>query len=604
MHRIKHVLKGATLYLSVIAFTIGMPLSTLARAEDASKYTYDAGTQRWSTDEWKWDATLGKYVPNTATSTTQPVAASPTNNTAATDASATPTGDTSVTKNTNIADTTKVSTDNAVTNGLNSNALTGDANVAKNLTAGDSKTGDANAQTTTINSVHSVLGEGDKSAVATFTTNIYGDVTGDITIGPSIAKATIDRNLNISSDTNLSNSNSLVNNQTLKATSGGASVSGNTKGGNAKSGNANTVANVLNLINTIIAANKSFIGTINIYGNLNGDILVSPDFIPQLLGSNAEVYGTYSMPLSTNVNDDKSIVNNVKLNATTGTASVKNNTSAGSATSGKAQTNLTILNLTGHKVEASKCLLVFVNVMGKWVGMIVDAPGATSAAFGSGVVRDNVNVSSTNNLDNKAKIINNIDLASASGDATVEGNTTAGNARTGNATASANIANISTSSFKLTDWFGVLFINVFGTWIGSFGVDTAAGTVVPLSGKVNSSVGAAGSPNLRLGFRPDGMSDKKFSGAGMIDGGNGINADHLGAAALLAGRSTIVPGAPQLQPVASPHEDPFSGVMMLSGLSVAGATGALYGFRQMLDARRVRRNTSVGTGHTGLVLPR
>jgi hypothetical protein len=72
-------------------------------------------------------------------------------------------------------------------------------------------------------------------------------------------------------------------------------------------------------------------------------------------------------------------------------------------------------------------------------------------------------------------INNNLTLNSLSGNALVTDNTTAGNATSGNASAAANILNLSNSSFALTNWFGVLFINVFGSWIGSFGINTAAG---------------------------------------------------------------------------------------------------------------------------------
>ena len=62
-----------------------------------------------------------------------------------------------------------------------------------------------------------------------------------------------------------------------------------------------------------------------------------------------------------------------------------------------------------------------------------------------------------------------------SGNATVRNNTLGGNATTGDAKTSVNVMNLANSSFNLSDWFGILFINVFGNWYGSFGVDTAAG---------------------------------------------------------------------------------------------------------------------------------
>ena len=52
------------------------------------------------------------------------------------------------------------------------------------------------------------------------------------------------------------------------------------------------------------------------------------------------------------------------------------------------------------------------------------------------------------------------------------------------------------SNMKFTDWFGVLFINVFGTWDGSFGVDTPSGdkpgtTTTPTSNAPSGSAGVS-----------------------------------------------------------------------------------------------------------------
>jgi hypothetical protein len=108
--------------------------------------------------------------------------------------------------------------------------------------------------------------------------------------------------------------------------------------------------------------------------------------------------------------------------------------------------------------------------------MIVDAPaGTTAAALGTGVTANNVAPDLTIDVDNNSKIVNNLNLNSQSGDATVANNTTAGNATTGDATASANVANIAGSQMGLSGWFGVLFINVFGKWFGSAGINTERG---------------------------------------------------------------------------------------------------------------------------------
>jgi hypothetical protein len=95
-------------------------------------------------------------------------------------------------------------------------------------------------------------------------------------------------------------------------------------------------------------------------------------------------------------------------------------------------------------------------------------------------------VNNTEALENNTNqaITNTVRVGAESGDALVAENTSAGNARSGDATASVNIMNMINNSISLDGWFGILFINVFGTWQGSFGIDTIAGNPVPVSNPV------------------------------------------------------------------------------------------------------------------------
>jgi hypothetical protein len=247
----------------------------------------------------------------------------------------------------------------------------------------------------------------------------------------------------------------------------------------------------MNLINSTVAAGQSFIGTININGDLNGDILLPENVLNQLLAStgpdsnnNSATSTTNSTTVANNVTE--AVVNNLASSAATGDATVASNTSAGTATSGTSSTNVTLLNLTGSNTVGKDDLLVFVNVLGKWVGMIMNAPvGSTAAELGGNITssgpssNNNSATSSSTNTDivNNATlgITNNINAHATSGNATVTNNTSGGNAISGDAHTAVNILNLLGSNISLSDWFGVLFINVFGTWNGSFGVNTSAG---------------------------------------------------------------------------------------------------------------------------------
>lgn len=600
MQKLKRIARTGALYVAALALVIS-PSVTAVHAEDRDDrtYYYDSVSGQWNSDKWVYNPETKVYEPAPVPKPTPSQTPAPDQSTdesqeapsadsSAADSTITgggPSSNNQIDEDTNSSSDTTINNGTQVNNDLDSDASTGEAGVRQNTNGGNAQSGNASADATIINSVHSTVGSGENTGVARFTIDLYGDVNGDIVVGPTMGNAQVDKTTNINSNTNVNNSDSITNNIDLTAKSGNADVTGNTTAGSAQSGDARAVANVLNLVNTVIAANKSFVGTINIHGNLNGDILISPEFIPQLLGSNgdSQIVENFNMPLTTNINDDHTIVNNVDLNATSGTASVKDNTAAGSAHSGTAQTDLQILNLTGHEVVAENSVLVFVNVKGKWVGMILDAPNATAAAYGSGVIKKDVTLASNTNLNNKAAITNNINVTAVSGDASVESNTSGGDAKTGNANASANIANISGSKFSLSGWFAVLYINIDGDWTGWALKDTEAGDKIESVAPVVASappVQKVGTPNVSLGFVP--RTNTAVSQA--IDTTSSLGEGDEYAKAVLASATSDVLGDSDAKPVLkqtmSPREDPFSTVLMIGGFGLASVVGLLWVFRR------------------------
>ena len=420
-------------------------------------YTYNQNTGHWDSEKWQYNPVSGQYEAPTPP---LPVIIEPPAQTQSTPTDQTKSSGTTVT----------------VDNNLTGDSASGNSTVGSNAAAGNATTGDAAAIATLLNTVNSSVNTGDNQKVATFTQDIMGDVKGDIVLYPMLLKSMLESQAGSAGSSNIDVKNNFQtnNNIDLAAKSGNASVTNNTAAGNATSGSAMAVANVVNILNSMISTQQSFIGTINIYGNLEGDILIAPDFIPQMIANNKD-----ATPAETQVSnkDTTTIVNNISAVAESGVAAVFGNTSAGSATTGKADTGVVIFNLTGHEIIAKNSLLVFVNVLGKWVGVIVDAPaGATSALIGNGVTKNETYAPDlTVNSESNHGITNTISLDAKSGDATVSGNTMAGGATTGSAVALANIANISGSQFGISDWFGVLFINVFQNWYGDFGQNTPYG---------------------------------------------------------------------------------------------------------------------------------
>ncbi len=483
------------------------PVTKQTAPKNAPNYSYNPETGRWDTTEWRYDAPSSAYVPNTVSTTTLPENAQVT----ATDAlPSNPEGAASLSSDSSLPNTTVHSTSNSagafnlfynasISNNVNSSARSGDATLSSNTLAGNAVTGDALTMATVLNLLQSVW-DPTNGDIATFTANIDGDVTGDLTIDPG----QIPQNVSVNEenraelDVNVTQNTVLDNNINLDAQSGNALASRNTQAGNVETGTATAVANVVNMLNSMISAGQSFVGTVNINGNLNGDILLPEDMINQLLASNVpratlDITKIANSEILADFSDNTNITNNINATAESGAASASRNTEVGNVRSGDASTNITVLNLTGRQIVGSNALLVFVNVLGEWVGMIMDAPaGTTAAAVGGDISYDQLlELNADMNIESNTTINNNINLNAQSGDALAEYNTQVGNIQTGDATALANVANISRSNLSLSGWFGVLFLNVFGTWHGSFGVNTDAGTVAtkPAASSSNTQSG-------------------------------------------------------------------------------------------------------------------
>jgi len=479
------------------------PQSNTTSPLDPAVYTYNAVTGQWDYDTWVYIASKGDYAVRTFSVSTPPAGAT---TIGAPDTSSSLADQTSAASLSSgvatVANTPGSSaTAIAVNNSVGSIATTGDATVAMNTNAGSATTGDASALATLVNMLQSsgnVFGSAGNAVV--FNTTITGDVTGDILLDPSLIgsiqpSSTPTSALTSANGVTQSTSAATVTNTLdIGANSGNALVAANTNAGDATSGNATAVANVLNFLNSTVVSGKSFLGIINIDGNLNGDILLPPNFINELLASNVPTV-SIAVPFGANgtlnTSVSQSITNAVAATAQSGNASVDKNTNAGNATTGNGTTNVTTFNLTGNTVIGKNALLVFVNAMGTWYGLIFNAPvGATAATLGGGITTASAAMpQAIGQFDTSQTINNNIIATAGTGNATVTKNTNAGNAKTGNAKVAVNILNVANSALSLSDWFGIIFINVFGSWTGSFGIDTIAGTITPPSS--NSSSGTS-----------------------------------------------------------------------------------------------------------------
>ena len=518
------------------------PATGQSRPKSVPDYFFDPATGTWSSQQWTYDPTTGKYEATPVVLSKQAAdslgLSQPSNNASINTTGPSSNNQINATNNTNGF--FNLFSRAEVANYFNMNALSGDATVDSNTVAGDAETGDVSSIANILNLLRSAWNVSGGQLMS-FVKDIYGDLNGDILLNlPSAdtnsevdtdshsnsigntggnSNNTISATNNGDLTVNATNLNTITNNLDLSARSGDANVTGNTQAGSARTGNAKVLLNLLNLIGSAIAARQSFFGVLNVHGNFTGDVLLPNNFLNSLIASNAgssggvansisntgsssnnQITESHNRDLLNNTQNVDTIANNITTNAQSGEADVSRNTKAGSANTGDATSNLTLLNLTGHNVVAENAVLVFVNVFGKWVGLIMDAPqGATSAVLGGNVSSDVVNPSlpegtTTINNTNQNSITNNLNLSARSGDATVEGNTEAGDAKSGDAKVAANVGNIINSTFGLSKFFGVFIINVFGDWFGSFGVDTPYGNQ-PIVSQTNDSISGSSIAN-------------------------------------------------------------------------------------------------------------
>ncbi len=471
------------------------PVTKLTSPKTEQTYSYNPDSGMWDNTDYTYAPDSGTYVPRTVDDTTtneNPISEQQSLAEPALKLS-----------NTNVLDpnynlghsSLEVTSENNgyfnnffnanISVSVTSNARSGDASVFQNTIGGSALSGNASTEANIMNLIQSAWGVGDLLPQI-YTENIQGDYFGDIFLDPSIltvnnSTRTNELVVNSTQDVSITNDIELV------SQSGDALVAGNTQAGDATSGSATAILNLMNIINTSISTGQSFVGMLNIYGDLEGDVLMPDNMIDTLLASNIptsqiNVGENINTSFLLNNNNSHSIDNNIQATASSGDAEVGRNTNAGNATSGSADTNITVFNLTGNHVVAEQALLVFVNVQGTWVGFITNAPaGSNSALLGGNVTsstQDDYSENSTYDINNSSSITNNVDLTATTGSASVVNNTSAGDATTGDAKVAANIANISNSTFSLANWFGMLFINIFGNWSGSFGTNTAFGNII------------------------------------------------------------------------------------------------------------------------------
>jgi len=517
-----------------------------------------------------------------------------------------------------------------VINVLQSTAASGTVAAQDNTKAGNVSSGTANVVANLINLLASAW-SWSHGNLNFFMQNLFGNQTGDIHLQPTDATtgggglgsqtvnnaqtgsgSTNDGTINNTGtiDVNAKSSGSIVNDVNLAANSGNANATDNTGVGNVSTGSATAQANIINMINSFINSGSSFFGILNIFGNLNGDILFPDGFLNGLLGTtpatgtnavsasgtgaNSTNSATINNNQTTNLtgSSTQNFNNNVNTTAQSGSANVAGNTGTGNVATGAATTSGSLFNIANSSIFGDNAVLVMVNVLGHWMGRLMSIPGGSSeAALLTGnatVSQNNTGSGSTNtgtinntgkanvNLASAGTITNNVDVAAASGNANVTDNTKVGDVATGTAKATSSVANLMNTALNVKHWFGVLIINVFGEWTGSVNENTSAGdapSATSPSSNAKTSASAALPNGLRSLSAPLSQSSS-LSGAAVVPAGVGVASVASGAAGQVLTAAAHVPASIA---TAASHNTDTTWMFIASAilLLMAGATSQI-----------------------------
>ncbi|WKZ26050.1 MAG: hypothetical protein QY322_01930 [bacterium] len=314
------------------------------------------------------------------------------------------------------------------------------------------------------------------------TLNIYLPESGNINLSSLTSNVInkvygVDNNLseNISVKVTDSNNFSYIenyayveNNISSSSNTGGNTVE-NGLSSNIQTGDAYSVVSVLNNVNTNVVDSKVHLVTINIFGNLTGNII-----LPEYKDSGSCVSCSSNIDLSS----DASVNNNISSSSNTGENSTIGN-GLSSIETGDSQSVVNVVNIVNTNIVDTVFRYLYINTLGVWIGDFLgwmDEPAQTdnNLAIDSGqnglILQGGGCVYCSSNAmtgTNTAIVNNNISSNSNTGNNQIV-NSEDGDIKTGNAYNSISLVNLVNTNIINSQGF-IGFINIFGTLVGDVG---------------------------------------------------------------------------------------------------------------------------------------
>ncbi|HET9947240.1 MAG TPA: hypothetical protein VFQ63_04235 [Patescibacteria group bacterium] len=333
--------------------------------------------------------------------------------------------------------------------------------------ASSTNTGNATASTSVTNDVNTTSVN---SQYINQTINIFLPQDGNITlsdptsIAQQVAADTTSPVINVSLTTN----GAVVSNNVVSiADTGNNSASGSGTFA-INTGNAYSLVQLINKVNlTLVNSNIHFI-TINIYGELNGNIV-----LPELVSSQ----NCTSCGSQTTVNNNATVTNAVTNAANTGTNTITATGGTNSISTGNAQSMVNLINIINSVIFGVSYGQLFINDLGTWNGKFVGwgnlpaLTGGTSLALSTNLPTNGsgnpcAGCTTITTINNQAQVNNTVSSLANTGNNTGSGSS--GTITTGSAYSIISLLNFINSNFINTSGF-FAFINIFGTWNGDIG---------------------------------------------------------------------------------------------------------------------------------------
>ncbi len=401
-----------------------------------------------------------------------------------------------------IATTTVATTTTATTtinlentnNASTTNDISVDSNTGNNLVAGgdevDISTGDINIVNVLINFINkNVFGAGKE-----FFVNIFDKTVSTIDLSSYEDEGEVraenegvcEANDCLVSITN-KNNGEIENNIIIEANTGSNLVGSTASSSAVNTGDINIINDVLNIANVNISGDEWFFAVVNIFGSLEGDILLPgiDDEVATSSGTSTELSieeifemnGEESSEVVITNTSDAEVLNNINIDANTGS-----NTSSTTAEilTGDVNVESHIFNLVNYNIVGDTWKFAKVNVFGNWEGFIHGLPE------GYGYYEDEEGITIYNDFldnpiyyeeysllmvenENKATTTNNIEIKADTGNNSILHSEDGGVVSTGHINIRNSLVNFINSNFIGNNW-EFSMINVFGEWIGNLGI--------------------------------------------------------------------------------------------------------------------------------------